>query len=118
MSLREGLPGAVAARDILRMATRNGARALGLGAEIGSLEAGKRADLIALDLRGIGWAPRGGQDLYTALVYSVSGLHVRDVMVDGAWLLREGAWTTLDYPAACARLEDAQAELRRRRPSQ
>jgi 5-methylthioadenosine/S-adenosylhomocysteine deaminase len=117
MSLRERQPGAIPARDILCMATRNGARALGLGDEIGSLEAGKQADLIALDLNGIGWAPTGGQDIYTALVYSVSGLHVRDVLVAGAWLLREGAWTTLDYAAACARLEAAQTALQAARRS-
>jgi 5-methylthioadenosine/S-adenosylhomocysteine deaminase len=115
MSLREGQPGAIPAVEIVRMATRNGARALGLAGEIGSLEAGKQADLIALDRGGIGWAPAGGQDVYTALVYAVSGLHVRDVMVGGDWLLRDGAWTTLDYRSARARLEAAHAALRRSR---
>jgi len=56
----------------------------------------------------------GGQGLYTALVYSVRGLHVRDVMVDGAWLLREGKWITLDYISARAGLDAAHAELRKR----
>jgi 5-methylthioadenosine/S-adenosylhomocysteine deaminase len=115
MSLRERTPVAIPAREVLRMATRNGARALGLADQIGSLEAGKKADLISLDLTTIGWTPAGGQDLYTALVYSASGLHVRDVMVDGAWLLRDGAWMTLDYGSACARLEKAHAALRQRR---
>jgi len=97
------------------MATLGGARALGLEERIGSLEPGKRADLIALDLSEIGWAPSAAQDVYTALVYSVSGMHVRDVMVDGQWLLRAGQFTTLDYATACAELEAAFAELRGRR---
>ena len=94
------------------MATLGGARALGLENEIGSLEPGKKADLITLDLTGVGWGPVGGQDVYTALVYSVCGLHVRDVMVDGNWLLREGELTTLDYASASADLDAAHAELR------
>ena len=115
MSLRESEPGAVPARDIVEMATMGGARALGLEHEIGSLEPGKKADLIALDLDEIGWAPENGQDVFTALVYSICGLHVTDVMVDGSWLLRHRAWTTLDYAASRRELTGALAELRRRR---
>jgi 5-methylthioadenosine/S-adenosylhomocysteine deaminase len=116
MSLRERQPGAIPARDVLEMATLGGARALGLEGEIGSLEPGKKADLVALDLTTVGWGPAGGQDVYTALVYSVCGLHVRDVMVDGHWLLRDGEWTTLDYGSASTELDAAHAELRRRLP--
>lgn len=114
-SFLEHRPGAIPARDIVEMATSGGARALGLENEIGSLEAGKRADLIALDLNEVGWTPLAAQDVFTALVYSVSGMHVREVMVDGRWLLRAGRFTTLDYPAARRELEDAHAELRERR---
>jgi 5-methylthioadenosine/S-adenosylhomocysteine deaminase len=96
-SLLERRPNAIPTRAIVEMATLGGARALGLEDEIGSLEAGKQADLIALDLGEIGWAPLEGQDVYTALVYSVTGMHVRDVMVAGRWLYRDGAWTTIDY---------------------
>ena len=97
------------------MATLGGARALGLDDEIGSLESGKRADLIALDLEEIGWAPMAAQDVYTSLVYSVSGMHVTDVMTDGRWLLREGQWTTVDYARARSELELAFTALRERR---
>jgi 5-methylthioadenosine/S-adenosylhomocysteine deaminase len=114
MSLREHQPNAIPARDILRSATRGGAQALGLEQEIGSLAAGKRADLIALDLDDIGWGPSGGQHVYTALVYATCGMHVTDVMVDGVWLLRNRQWTTIDYAAARAGLDAAHAELRRR----
>jgi 5-methylthioadenosine/S-adenosylhomocysteine deaminase len=68
MSLHERTPNAVPTRKIIEMATLGGARALGLQDEIGSLEPGKKADLIALDLDEIGWGPTGGQDPYTALV--------------------------------------------------
>jgi 5-methylthioadenosine/S-adenosylhomocysteine deaminase len=114
MSLREHQPDAIPARDIVEMATLGGARALGLEQEIGSLERGKKADIISLDLDQVGWGPEGAQSLYTALVYSINGLYVKDVMVDGNWLLQEGLWTTLDYPAARSELNLANAELRRR----
>jgi len=105
MALWERKPAAVPARDIVEMATIGGARALGMDDKIGSIEEGKLADLIALDLANIGWGPIGGQDIYTALVYSISGQHVTDVMVDGNWLLQESEWTTLDYAAARKELE-------------
>lgn len=115
MSYREELPDAIPAGEIVEMATMGGARALGLEAEIGSLEPGKCADLIALDANAIGWTPRNAQDIYTALVYSVSGLSVCDVLVGGEFLLREGELLTLNYPKACRALEDAYAILSERR---
>ena len=114
MSQRERTPNAIPAREILDMATLGGARGLGLEDEIGTLEAGKKADWISLDLQEIGWGPEGAQELYTALVYAVNGSYVRDVMVDGAWLYRDGAWITLDYAAERGALNFANAELRRR----
>jgi len=99
-SFREKTPGALPARDILDMATRVGAKALGLDDEIGDLSVGKKADLILLDRTEIGWSPMPSNDPFTALVYSINGSHVTDVMVDGKWLLRDRDWTTLDYPSA------------------
>lgn len=111
MSLQERTPNAIPTRTILEMATMGGARALGLADKIGSLEVGKRADLIALDLDEIGWTPMNGQDVYTALVYAISGMHTRDVMVAGRWLLRNGRFTTIDYPSARKALESAYSRL-------
>ncbi len=113
-SLHERTPNAIPTRKILEMATLGGARALGLEDEIGSLEVGKKADLIALDLDEIGWSPRGGQHVYAALVYAITGQHVRDVMVDGQWLFRDNRWVTLDYAQTRRDLEDAHAELLKR----
>ena len=105
-SFREKRPGALPAREVLDMATAGGAKALGLSHEIGDLSVGKKADLIVLDRTGIGWTPFPGNDPFTALVYSVNGLHVSDTMVDGEWLLRDRVWTTLDYAAAVAQQTD------------
>ena len=114
MALLRRDPAAISTRSILEMATLSGARALGKEKEIGSLETGKKADLIALDLDEIGWSPRGGQDICTALVYSVTGQHVRDVMVNGQWLFRDGRWLTLDFNAARLELEEQHAKLMNR----
>jgi 5-methylthioadenosine/S-adenosylhomocysteine deaminase len=114
MALLHRDPAAIPTRVILEMATLGGARALGKEHEIGSLEVGKQADLIALDLEEIGWSPRGGQDIYTALVYSVTGQHVRDLMVSGRWLYRESHFLTLDFKAARRELEQQHDELMRR----
>ena len=105
---------AISSRTILDMATMGGARALGKESEIGSLEIGKKADLIALDLDEIGWSPVGGQDIYTALVYSVTGQHVRDVMVNGRWLFRDNCWLTVDFNAARRELETQHSRLMER----
>jgi 5-methylthioadenosine/S-adenosylhomocysteine deaminase len=115
LSFDMGRPAPFDAEELLRMATLGGAQALGLDDQIGTLEVGKQADLIALDLEAIGWAPHGGQDWYTALVYAVDGGHVTDNMVGGDWLYRDGDWVTLDYAEARRRLEDAHAGLRQRR---
>lgn len=101
---RESEPGVIPAREILEMATLGGAEALGWEDRIGSLEPGKLADLIALDLKDIGWGPKGAQDLYTAIVYAISGMHVTDVMVDGRWLLQNKEWKTMDYSSAVSRM--------------
>jgi 5-methylthioadenosine/S-adenosylhomocysteine deaminase len=111
MALEKRDPAAIPTRYILEMATLNGARALGMEKEIGSLEKGKKADLIALDLDEIGWSPRGGQDVYTALVYSITGQHVTDVMVDGRLLYQDHRWRTIDFAQARAGLEQQHDRL-------
>lgn len=98
-----GSASALPAAQALRMATINGARALGLEAEIGSIEPGKSADLVALDL-----GDAHTQPLYhpvSQLVYSAGRHQVREVWVQGRQLIREGVPTSLD-PAAI--IADAQ----------
>lgn len=71
----------------LRMATREGAKALGLHEQIGTLEVGKRADLICLDLNEAWMQPV--HSLSSALVYASTGREVTDVIVDGQVLVRD-----------------------------
>jgi 5-methylthioadenosine/S-adenosylhomocysteine deaminase len=78
-------PGILPAREILAMATRAGARTLGLDAEIGSLEVGKRADVIVVDRDRPHLAP--GPDPYSTLVYAARGSDVRTTIVDGELLV-------------------------------
>ncbi|UJW84997.1 amidohydrolase family protein [Devosia sp. SL43] len=80
-SHREGRAQPLSSRDLVRMATIDGARALGLDHETGSLEAGKAADIIAIDISGAGYSET--PDLETLLVYSGSGRDVTRVWVAG-----------------------------------
>lgn len=82
------------AAEVVRMATLGGARALGLEAAIGSLEVGKRADVIAVDLGGAHVVPAA--DPFSAVVYACRASDVRDVVVDGRIVLRDRRLLTLD----------------------
>ena len=114
-SYRERQPNPIPAKTIVEMVTTRAAEALGLGDQIGSLEAGKRADVIAIDLDAPGFVPRKAQDIYTALVYAVGGMAVTDVLCDGRWLMRDARLLTVDYRAACDELDAAYDELVMRR---
>jgi 5-methylthioadenosine/S-adenosylhomocysteine deaminase len=92
-------PTALPARQAVAMATRIGARAIHLGDITGSLEPGKRADLIVVDLDQPHNVPRFGRDpnaIYAQLVYASKAADVVDVMCDGRWLMRERRLLTLD----------------------
>jgi len=102
-------PGALPARDVVWMATREGARALGLEADIGSIEVGKRADLILIDTERPHLSP--AVDPWSAIVYSARGTDIRTVVVDGAVLVHEFALTRLDPREVAAEARTAAAEL-------
>ena len=106
-------PRAIAATDVLAMATINGARALGLADQIGSVEEGKRADLVVVDLSGPHLAPPGG-DLHAAIVYCARAGDVRDVWVDGRMLVRDRTLRTLDARALARQAPRAMSALARR----
>jgi cytosine/adenosine deaminase-related metal-dependent hydrolase len=89
-------PDALPAGQALELATLGGARALGLEDELGSLEPGKCADLLALDLSGPHAQPEAG-DLVSRIVYSARASDVRHVVVDGEVVVQDGRLLKADY---------------------
>ena len=96
----------------LEMATLRGAEALLLDAAIGSIEPGKRADLVLYDLDVPEWRPL--LNPVNNLVYSATGASVRTVLIDGRVVLDEGRLTTLDERALYDRVEVLAREQIRR----
>ena len=88
-------PEVLPAAQALRMATIDGARALGLEKEIGSLELGKRADVIVVDLAQSHSSPQR-DDVVSALVYSAVSSDVRATIIDGRVVMRDGELLTLN----------------------
>jgi 5-methylthioadenosine/S-adenosylhomocysteine deaminase len=93
---------------VLEMATIHGAAALGLDGEIGSLEPGKRADLVLYDLDVPEWRPL--LDPVNSLVYAATGASVRTVLIDGRPVLDEGRVTTIDETDVYRRIETLSRE--------
>ena len=86
----------MAARDVLALATIDGARALGIADATGSLEVGKQADLAVTDIEGPYSAPFAAEDPYTALVFGACQRDVILTVVAGRVLYEREAWPTLD----------------------
>jgi 5-methylthioadenosine/S-adenosylhomocysteine deaminase len=106
-------PTALPARQALAMATCIGAQAVHLGHLIGSLEVGKRADLVRIELDTLHNLPRFERDpegVYSRLVYAAKPTDVTDVMVNGRWLMRERKLLTIEVEPL---LEAAQDYARR-----
>lgn len=105
-------PSVMTAEKALLMATREGAETLLMGDAIGSLEAGKKADVILLDMEGIEWALGGG--IIDTLVYSLTGDAVETVIVDGAVLMERKELKTIDEEEAFRKIQEgAEATMRR-----
>jgi len=98
-------PEVLPAAQVLRMATIDGARAMGLEQEIGSIEMGKRADVIVVDLDRIHSSP--ARDVVSTLVYSAGASDVRTTIIDGHIVMRDGELTTLDEAGV---IQDANRE--------
>jgi 5-methylthioadenosine/S-adenosylhomocysteine deaminase len=102
--LTSGDPTVLDARQALEMATIGGARALDMEGEIGSLEVGKRADLIVVSVDGFHQQPqRPAVNPYSLLVYSTKASDVETVVVDGRVVVRDGRVLTLDSADVLAR---------------
>jgi 5-methylthioadenosine/S-adenosylhomocysteine deaminase len=94
-----GDPTALPAKTTLLMATRMGAQAMHMGDITGSLEPGKCADLILLDISPLHNSPRFRRDpngIYAQIVYAAKPTDVSDVMINGKWVMRERKLLTLD----------------------
>jgi 5-methylthioadenosine/S-adenosylhomocysteine deaminase len=107
-----GGPTRIRADQAFGLATIDGARAIGMGELIGSIEAGKAADLVVLDTRDIAWTPRG--DLALHLVWGGVSNTVRDVLVDGKVVVRDRKITTVDVDSLRAEAADRSVALLRR----
>jgi len=99
-----GDPKALSARDVLEMATIGGARALNIGDKIGSLEAGKQADVIVVDLQEAKTQPV--YSVESAIVYAADGANVVDTIVDGKILMHDRKVLTVDVPATLAKAKE------------
>ena len=104
-----GDPTALPASQALLMATRMGAHAIHIGDITGSLEAGKRADLILLDIHPLHNSPsfhRDQSNIYAQIVYASKSTDVSDVMVDGKWLMRDHQLLTLNEEELLRKAQD------------
>ena len=88
-----------------------GARVLGMEKEIGSLEVGKRADLILVDTNAAHAQP--SYSVISQLVFALKASDVRDVMVDGRWVVRNRLPLTLDQAAILAKAREFGISIRR-----
>ncbi|WP_046215301.1 5'-deoxyadenosine deaminase [Paenibacillus wulumuqiensis] len=89
-------PTVMDARTVLRMATMGGAEVLGLSKEIGSLEVGKKADLVLLDLEDYHTFPSHDVDVYSRVVYSAARSNVDTVIIDGQIVFENRQVKTID----------------------
>ena len=102
-------PTVLPAAQAVALATRDGARVLGLGEKTGTLTPGKEADLIVLDLNQAHLTPLF--DPYSHLAYAARAADVRQVMVAGRWLLRNQEFLTLDWPGIAAHIRTGSRDL-------
>lgn len=102
-------PTAIPAEQAVAMATIFGARVAGLDKQVGSLEAGKRADLITVRLDRPHAVPL--YNVYSQIVYALKGSDIQDVMVNGRPIVRDGRSLTLDAPLIIGKAREYAAKV-------
>ena len=102
-------PRVLPAQTLLEMATIGGARVLGLDKTIGSIETGKLADLVLIDLAQPHTTPAYG--IYSTLVYAAKGSDVQDVMIHGRLVVRGRTSVTLNRDAILAKAAEYRARI-------
>jgi len=105
-------PTAMPAETVLEMATLGSARVLGMEAEIGSLEVGKKADVIVVDLNRPHLQPV--YNVVSQLVYSAVGADVRDVVIDGRIVMQNRRLLTLDEERILGRMKEIREDVKKR----
>lgn len=111
-----GDPTALPARVAVEMATLEGARALYLDREIGSLEPGKWADVIVVNVNTVHETPKfalSDNNVYSQLVYAAKSADVRDVAVAGRFLMRDRELLTIDVAAVQSEAEAMASQIGR-----
>jgi 5-methylthioadenosine/S-adenosylhomocysteine deaminase len=104
-------PQALGAKQAVEMATIGGARALHMENEIGSLETGKKADLIVIGLSAPNAVPL--YDVYSQIVYALKASDVQDTVIGGRIVMQNGRVLTLDEPAIIAKARELGAQVKR-----
>jgi len=99
----------ISAEQVMEMATINGAKSLGRADQIGSLEAGKKADIVIHAYRRPEWRP--GLDVMNSLIYSAQSVGVDTVIVDGVVILEDGQFAHLDEEAEYRQIDRAARAL-------
>ena len=107
-------PTSMPAESVFELATRGGARAMGLEKEIGSLERGKKADIVLVKLGGWHTQPLDAARVYTQLVYQARSADVCCTIVDGKVLMLNGHLTTIDERELVTGVKDSFSRLARR----
>jgi 5-methylthioadenosine/S-adenosylhomocysteine deaminase len=104
-------PKAISAREVLQLATIGGAQVLGLADKIGTLEPGKRADVVLIDLQQAKVQPV--YSVESAIVYAASGSSVVTTIVDGKILMRRGQLLTLNEPEILRKADEYRQRILR-----
>ena len=97
------------ASQIIDCAVKGGARSIMREKEIGSVEKGKKADLLMFDLGSYAFTPLN--DIKNHIVYCENGSHIRNVMIGGDMVLKNGEFTTIDERAVLAELREMHSEF-------
>lgn len=100
-------PTAMPAQTVFEMATLGGARAMGMSDQLGSLEPGKKADIVLIDTDKWHTRPLGAADVYAQLVYQVQTQDVCCTIVDGQLIMKEGHLLNVSEPELKSKIERA-----------
>ncbi|MFN2396138.1 MAG: amidohydrolase family protein [Bacteroidales bacterium] len=103
-------PTVLDAQTVIEMATMGGARVLGMENEIGSLEAGKKADMILMDMLQPHAHPI--YNIYSLLVYSMKAADVESVIIDGKFVMRDRKILNMDEKSLYSKIENIAAKIR------